>query len=346
MPLPMLKLLSSFKSRLAKESISIGLDIGSAAVKCVRLRGTGAKRELLDFNIEAVSDSPQAAIQKIICGLPALKSLNLAISGPASVIRCISLPRMSQEELRQSLKFEAQKHIPFSLAEVYLDSYILKSDLPDNRMLVLLVAAKKEAVERRLKLLDGLNLRLRVLDTDSLALVNAFNFNYPLIEEAGLQNKAIALLNIGSSVSNLNILHQGLLCLSRDINIAGNAFTQRIAELLGLEFKAAEEIKLTPDKEHIEKLAAAAETVMNSLIAELRASFDYYETQGSPSVVKIYLSGGGSLFTGVKDLLANLLGIETQYWDPFKNINVVMQAKAKLISSQLAVAIGLALRAN
>ncbi len=243
------------------------------------------------------------------------------------------------------MKFEAHRHIPFAISEVILDSYILRPDLPDNKMLVLMAAVKKDFLNQRLRAIDTAGLRLNVVDIDSLALVNAFNFNYS--KEDNLKNKTVALLNVGASFSNLNILETGVPVLSRDIQIAGNSITQKIADGLGLDFKSAEELKVNPGKEKPDKVLQAAESVLSNLAQEVRVSFDYYESQNASSVTKIFLSGGGSCFTGLKDTLANLLGIEVEYWNPLRQINIspdLDAGKINSLSSQLAVVAGLGLR--
>jgi type IV pilus assembly protein PilM len=333
-----------FKNFLSKEKISVGLNIGVSSVKMVKLRFGKDSAELLDFCVEENQVDLEALLKKIV--LPRqIKRVNISVSGQQAITRYIELPRMNSEELKQSLKFEAQKHIPFPIAEVNLDASILRSDLPDNKMKVLLAAVKKEALSQRLKLLSAMDLDVGVVDVDSLALMNAFEFNYS--QEENIKNKTLALLNIGSSTSNLNIMDSGYPALSRDVNIGGNNFTQKISDSLGLDFKAAEALKSGQEKEKSDKVARAIEPVLAKLVQEVRTSFDYYESRSVTSVEKIFLSGGGSLFNGVKDTLSNLLGIEVANWDPFKKIalvETVPKDKLKALSSQLAVAIGLALR--
>ena len=275
-----------------------------------------------------------------------IKTLNLSVSGAATMIRYVSFPTMNEEELRQALKFEGQKHIPFAIESVSLDSYILKPDLPDNKMLVLLVAVKKDALSQRLKSIEEAGLKANIVDIDSIALINAFNFNY-YQEKETLKNKAAALLNVGAAQSNLNIIEGNIPRLSRDIFIAGNNFTQKIADTLGIDFKAAEDLKVNPSNENAEKAVSAVESVLSGLASEIRTSFDYYESQCASSVIKIFLSGGGAKFPGLNGMLANLLGIDVEYWDPLKQINIARNLNAqdiKTLSAQLGVAVGLALR--
>ena len=338
--------LGKFKTKFAKERISVGLDCGTATVKLIKLKFTKEGNvELCGFN-RATAQLDLEPVLKTITQVQEAGRVNISVCAPAAIIRYITFPKMEKNELQQALKFEAQKHIPFAISEVNLDSYILKSDLPDNKMLVLMAAVKNDFLTQRLKMVDAAGLRVHLVDIDSLALVNAFNFNYG--QEETIKSKTVALLNIGASFSNLNILDAGIPRLSRDIPIAGNAFTHKIAEMLGVDFKAAEEAKFNPGADKQQKVSGALEFVLSNLARELRVSFDYYESQSVSSVVKIFLSGGSSYFSGLKDMLGSLLGIEVAYWDPLQRIlfsDTLPIDKIKPISSQLAVAVGLALRA-
>jgi type IV pilus assembly protein PilM len=252
---------------------------------------------------------------------------------------------MTSDELKQALKFEAQKHIPFSISEVNLDGCILKPDLPDNKMLVLLAAAKKDFVNQRIKAVEEAGVRVNLIDVNSIAIINAFNFSYSKGEN--LKNKTIALLNVGESISSLNILDNGIPGLSRDIHIGGNNFTQKIADTFRIDFNSAQDLKLNPDKERLTKVVVSIEAVFSNLAQEISASFDYYESHGLPTIQKIFLTGGGSLFPGAKDILANLLGIEVEHWNPLGRINIANRIdiqKLNALSARLAEAVGIALR--
>lgn len=329
---------------MGKEKFSFGIDIGSYSIKLVKLRLAKDEIELCNFTLEEPGLNLTEPLKKLKQTY-AIDSANISVCGPATLLRYVNFPRMSEAEMRQALRFEAQKHIPFSISEVNLDGYILKNDIADNKMLILIAAVKKELVSQRLKLIEEAGIRANVIDIDSIALINAFNFNYNL--DDNLKNKAIALINVGASITNLNIIEAGFPRLSRDIQIAGNNFTQKIADSFAIDLKAAEALKVNPDKERVKKVTAAVEAVLTNLAGEIRTSFDYYESQSATSVLKIFLSGGSSSFNGLKDILANLLGIEVEYWDPFKKINLTTETdaqKIKTISNHLAVAAGLALR--
>ncbi|MFA5287683.1 MAG: type IV pilus assembly protein PilM [Candidatus Omnitrophota bacterium] len=358
----MKNILSKIKNGLSKDKISVGVDIGVSQVKVVKLKIAKDQVELCGFNIEPARLELGEVLGRILQPHSAGDSINISVSGQQSVIRYVNFVRMNSAELKQALKFEAQKHIPFAVADVNLDGYILKDNLPDNKMLVLIAAVKKDLVNQRLKLIEGLGYRTNIIDIDSIALLNAFNFNYPFEENQG--HKAIALLNIGSSMSNLDILDNGVPRLSRDLHIAGNTFTQKIADIFSIDFANAESLKinpsgagfstavkegLSPDKDKLNKVSAGIESAMTNLAGEVRTSFDYYESQGSSNVCKVFLSGGSAKFEGLKEMLARLLSIEVEYWDPFKKIKIsegIDTEKLKNSSVELGVAVGLALRNN
>lgn len=328
-----------------KERFSIGLDIGTQVIKIVKLKFIKDTPQFCSFDLEPVESDLKESLKKIKQA-HGIESANIGVCGPSVVMRYVNFPRMNAIELKQALKFEAPKHIPFSVDEINLDGYILKENLPDNKILVLIAGAKKEFVNQRLKLLEEAGLKVNIIDIDSLALVNAFDFNYAQ-QDYLIEHKAVALLNIGSSVTNLNILENGLPLLSRDIHIAGNNFTQRLMEIFGMDFKSAEALKTNPDKERLKNVNVAMESVLTNLAANIRTSFDYYESQSTQTVAKIFLSGGGSLFLGLKDMLTNLLGIEVEFWNPLRNINLSSDIdidELKLKATQLAVGVGLALR--
>jgi len=359
---------SKIKLSSAKEKLSFGLDIGTQSIKCVKLKTSGNLVELVDFDLQESQLDPVEVLKKIKHDLGA-DLVNISFCGASTVIRYVNFLRMNKTELKGALKFEAQKHIPFSVNEVNLDAEILKDDLPENKMLVLIAAIKKESILQRVKVLDNAGLRASLIDIDSLALVNAFNFNYPKTELTGNngtlasgqnlkspgaalaaanQNpKTICLVNIGSTITNVNILDNGLVRLSRDIHSGGANFTKKLMDTFDLDFKAAEELKLNPPADKAARIRPAVESVLTNLASEIRTSFDYYESQNTSSVIKIFLSGGGSKIVGLKEMLGICLGLPVESWDPFNRITIgdgIDKQKLDKFYGQFNVAVGLALR--
>lgn len=324
--------------------VKIGLDVGTTYVKLVKLKCHGKGTELADYRIER-SDADLGKTLKVVSGWLDKKAvINTSVSGASTVMRYALFPKMSRDEFSKSIGFEIQKHIPFPIEESYSDNSILKDDLPDNKMLVLLAAVKKDFLNQRLALFKEAGINVNAVDIDSLALINDFNFNY-LAQEAA--KKIVALLNIGAIQSNLSILESGIPYLSRDIPFGGNNLTQSIMENAGVDLNTAEQMKVNPEKETLDKVKPVIESALNNLSSEIRTSFDYYESQNASSATKIFISGGGALLTGIKETLGALLNIEVELWEPFKQIKIpasIDQQKLKSLSAQLAVAAGLAIR--
>lgn len=339
----MMNILSKIKLPGTKDRFSIGLDIGTQSIKSIKLKINNNSVELIAFDLEESQLDPIDVLKKIKHAQGA-DLVNISFCGSSTVIRYVNFLRMNKTELRQALKFEAAKHIPFLLEEVYLDAEILKDDLPDNKMLVLIAALKKDLFGQRLKSLEGAGLRPNIVQIDSLALINAFNFNYPKNEIP--ENKSICLLNIGSTISNVNIIDRAAARLSRDIHSGGANFTKKLMDIFSIDFKAAEELKLNPDPQKANKVKAGVESVLTNLALEIRTSFDYYESQNNSNVVKIFLSGGGSKISGLGEMLASFLGIEVESWDPFKQVKIddkLDALKLNKFSGQFNIALGLAL---
>jgi type IV pilus assembly protein PilM len=316
--------------------ISIGLDWGFSSLKVVILESGGNTYSVKDARIiklpsqelNPVRDtktpegeakiSNGGSLSSLIKDLGLPGGVNLGICGPNVIVRYIAMAKMNEDEVKNSLRYEAASHLPFPVEEVNLDGVILK-DLPDNQILVMLAAAKKDFINQRLEVLQEAGIRVNILDIDSLALINAFNFNHPHTQENNILSGAVALLNIGASVTNINILEDGIPHFSRDINVSAKDLSQE----------------------------ASREMAIADFVGEIRKSFDYYEAGSATVINKIFLSGGGSLVSGFASNLKDLLGIQIGQWDPFGNFEFnpnLDEADIRKNSARFAVAVGLALR--
>ncbi|MFH1338441.1 MAG: pilus assembly protein PilM [Candidatus Omnitrophota bacterium] len=299
-----------------KEKIKIGLDWGFSSLKAVVLEFQDGVYLLKDARIVQLP-SQDLKLSPLIkdLNLPA-GGVNLGICGPNVIVRYVSMAKMSIEEFRNSLRYEAASHLPFPVEEVNLDGVILK-DLPDNQMLVMLAAARKDFINERLKVFRDAGVKVNILDIDSLALINAFNYTCAKLEE--VSSGAVALLNIGASVTNINVLESGVPHFSRDINVAGKDLGRQTSR----------------------------EVAVSNFVTEIRKSFDYYEAGSTAVINKIFLSGGGSLVSDLAKNLEGYLGVKIEQWDPFDNFEFAAELNEQDLrksSAQFAVAVGLALR--
>lgn len=309
-----------------KKRASAGLDIGDSSIKFVELISTPQGWELANFGIAQINgkgkDAIIESIRKVLRDTSStIHRVNVAVFGESVIVRYIDLPKMTKEELRSAIKYEAEQYLPLKLDEVNFDFYPLE-DMPGNKIKVLLVAAKKELINEHIEIIKGAGLFSGVIDVDSFCLINCFEMNGPKI----LDEDTAALLHIGHGVTSVNILKGKLPYFTREIYIGTSHITEDGAKEIGEEPSLA----------------------LGNLLSEIRLCFDHYENQTERSVGAIYLSGGGSTLKGLSQVIHTQLGVESKVWDPLTNIKVDPNkfdvAKLKEVGPILPVGIGLALR--
>jgi len=332
----------------------IGLDIGSRAIKAVELTREGHGFVMTGYGqTEVLSEDqrPDAILEVLRDNSFHTKRVVTAVYGKSVIVRYLSMMRMPDEDLRNAIRFEADKYIPFDVEDVVMDSQPFADDgLVDgseNEMRVLLVAVKRALIEDHVSLLNGLGLQPTVIDVDSFAVGNAFELarGGAFYEEDA--DRAIALLDIGANKTNINIFYGGTSYFTREIYLAGDDFTHAIAKRLGLDIDSAEHRKREPG-EHPEEVMEAVMPSFDDLANEILLSFDYFENQFDREVEEVYLSGGGSFLTGIEEALERTLNRPTHRWDPTEGIEIhdgtVDAGAVQERAGQLAVAVGLASR--
>ncbi len=157
----------------------LGLDIGSSTVKGVELAKNGDRFTITGYaqaEIASAGTLKEAIATVIREGRFKSKQVVSSVSGRSVIVRYINTPTMKPEELRSSMRFEADKYIPFEMDEVILDCVPLEQKASDNEneMRVVLVAVKREVVDEHVRLLQELGLFPYIIDVDCFALGNAF----------------------------------------------------------------------------------------------------------------------------------------------------------------------------
>ena len=238
---------------MAKSKLALGLDIGSSSVKLVHLKEGRRGYTLLAWGEaplppEAVVDNQlmnSSAIVEAIRQLLAqqkVKARDVAIGvrGHSVIIKRISMPVMSQEDLDESIQWEAEQYIPFDVKDVHIDTQILtpQGDAA-GQMDVLLVAAKKDMINDFTAVCAEAGLAATVVDVDAFAVQNAYEINY-----AQTPGQPVVLINVGAAVTNINIVNNGMATFTRDITVGGNAFTEEIQKQLNISAEEAEALKV------------------------------------------------------------------------------------------------------
>ena len=334
----------------------MGLDIGSSSIKAVELKSTKAGYELVSFGMEtlaqdtvvdgAIMDAPQVAnaISKIF-DAQRIKTKNVAtsVSGHSVIVKRVPLPLMTEDELYDRIPSEASQHIPFDIADVNLSYQLLES--MDAQMDVLLVAVKKDKILNHTNVLAQAGKTPVVVDIDAFGLQNCFEVNYE--PDAG---QTVALLNIGASVMNINIVKGTTPLFPRDVSVGGHQYTDSLQKELDLSFEDAESLKLGKKVGTVSEDAKTPilQQVTEIIVLEIQKTFDFFRASSAGEhIEKIYLAGGSSKVPGLIESLRQEFSIPVELFNPFQKIAPPMGMGAELVeqnAGQMAVAVGLALR--
>jgi type IV pilus assembly protein PilM len=359
--------LSGLTSKLSKLSALsfgqstnvIGLDIGTSAVKAVEVEESKGTYSLKNFGVvpvpkEAIVNGALADREAVIASIAQLvkdlgiktKSVVASISGHPVIIKKIAMPVATDEEVSESIQFEAEQYIPFDLDEVNLDFQVLGAhEDKADQMNVMLVAAKKAMINEYTTAIADAGLRMVILDIDVFALENMFTINYPAEE-----SEYVALVDVGASVINMNILKGGTSAFTRDVFLGGNQITEDIQNQLSISFEEAEQLKKgeggsEAQREGVDNIVA---TGCTSIATEIQRTIDFFTSTTYGEVSKVYVSGGGAKMEGLKSILEERVGMPAEIINPLNSVHVdARQFDAAYLAEMAplaAVGVGLAIR--
>jgi type IV pilus assembly protein PilM len=341
-----------------KENL-VGLDIGSRSLKAAEITETKNGRKLKRFGIvdipqgvieDGTINDPEAAAESIrrLFKTYNIKENNVAVSigGYSVIVKKINVQTMSEEQLQETIHFEAEQYIPFDISDVNLDFQILgENESNPGQMGVFLVAAKKDMINDYINLINLAGLNPCIVDVEAFALQNIFEANYDL------QNENVALIDIGASKTSLNILKNNSSVFMRDVSLGCIQINQKIISLLDCNYEKAEQYKLGSggDEMSADDLNGIVTAVVTDWCTEIRRALDFfYSTYPDDKVGRIYLSGGGGNIAEFRNLLANEASAQVEMINPFRNVNVEEKnfdmEFINQIAPQAAISAGLALR--
>ncbi|MBE9546448.1 MAG: type IV pilus assembly protein PilM [Proteobacteria bacterium] len=363
------------KDLFSKKQV-VGLDVGSSSIKLVDIQDTPkgfflnnffqiplekgvivdgvlSKPDILSRKIKKLFKTSGCKIKKIVTSLP----------GHSVIIKKVSFSVMEEEELRELISDEAEKYLPFDdVEEVNFDFQILgESDATPNQMEVILVAAKKDIIYSYTVAIENAGLKVVIMDVEAFALETMYETNYDFEED-----DIAVLVNIGASMTNINVVKNGTSIFTRDFPMGGNNITEVIQEKMGVTFEEAEAAKLEvakmgegADKAKLEEVEADEVeeggfkgdliSCAEAIFMEIERSVDYFRSTYTGGYIKqILISGGCAKIPGLASALSQRLNIETELINPFKNISYNKKAfnskRIEDIGPMAAIGVGLALR--
>lgn len=331
----------------------VGLDIGSSSIKALEIT-----QEKYDFIITAYGqiDIPgEQATRDAISDLFRssgfhTKRVASSVSGKSVVFRFINMVKMSDEDLTNAIRFEADKYIPFDVDEVQIDIQKLMDvgagdGDAQEEVKVLLVAAKKSIIEDQASMLTDLSLQPVAVGVDSFAIGNAYELNDMVSPGLNESDHTAALIDIGSNKACINIMRNNVTYFAREVPMGGHDLTNAITRRFGLEPFEAEALKRDP-QDQLMDVQDAVSNVLDDLGNEINLSFDFFENQFDGEVQEVYLSGGSVLLPFLEESLEKIFEKKTRVWNPIEGLkvksdNVDIDALNQS-APQLAVAVGLA----
>ncbi|MEZ4527085.1 MAG: type IV pilus assembly protein PilM [Desulfobacterales bacterium] len=341
-----------------KKMQSVGLDIGSRTIKVAEAEEKKKRWVLKKFGMTDIAPgliedgsirNPEGVAEAIrqLFRANKIRETNAAVSvgGYSVIVKNISIQTMEENQLRETIQFEAEQYIPFDINDVNLDFQILGENAENpNQMDVVLVAAKKEIVNDYVNLVQMAGLNPCIMDVDAFALQNIYEANYDT------EGENVALIDIGANKTTLNILKGTYSVFMRDVSLGCHQISSKIVSLSGCSLEEAEGLYNTEknDKISSKELVDIVTSVVTDWCTEIRRALDFfYSTYPNDQIRKIVLSGGGANIKKFRQLLGVETSSEVEMINPFNKFSVDSSfddSYLEKIAPQAAIAMGLAMR--
>ncbi len=338
----------------------IGLDIGSSSVKAVQLRKKGSGWALQAFGMQPLV--PQTIVDGTIMDQGAVadairqlwarlklkqKDVAIAIAGHSVIIKKISVPQMSAEQLALNIRNEAEHHIPFGRDDVEIDYHVTMPVNSSGQTELLLVAAKKEVVSDYIQVVRDASLTPQIVDVAAFASQNGFEVNYPLDPR-----ETVVLINVGAAISNINIVRNSVSLFTRDVTIGGNAFTEEIQKRLGIQADEAEAYKVGGNQSENgvvpQEVLQVMEGVAEVMAGEFQRSLDFFlATTADANVTRIVLAGGTAKVSALHRAIERRSRLPLEVADAWKRVEIDGSLDKLYLGShspEALIGVGLAMR--
>ena len=336
----------------------VGLDIGSSSLKLAEIVSSSNGYVLNRFlhiplpkgiiveGVLADASALSSKIKELFKGSGCQsRGIVTSLSGNSVIVKKVTFAQMEETELRDLIRDEAGKYLPFdNMDDVNYDFQILgDNEFNPNQMDIIVVAAKKDIVNSYLDALVGAGLNVVIMDVDSFALETMYEANYEYEN-----NEIVVLVNIGASITNINVIKSGMSIFTRDFTLAGNSVTEALQGKYNITFEEAEKNKIECSPDNTE-LRDSILDFAEPICSEIERSIDYFRsTFGGEFIKHVFLSGGSANINGLTTILSQRLNIETAIINPFlkigfnkRNIDAKTLDSIKPIA---AVAMGLGMR--
>ncbi|MGH7563352.1 MAG: type IV pilus biogenesis protein PilM [Gemmatimonadota bacterium] len=342
---------------LRRSSTSIAVDLGSRHIRLVAIERKGSRPRLVAYEREPIE--PETVVAGEIMDFHRLaealrrvrersgirrRPAATSVSGRDVIVKRVRMDRMREAEARQIMRWEAEQHVPFDLDRVSLDFEILDPDGDGRQMEVVIVAAKKDLVESRMRLLEEGGFEPTVIDIDAFAVQTTFEHG-----QESARYRTFCLVNVGYEITSVSLVRDGRPLLTRDIATGERRFEEALVETLGVTMEEARQ--RLHDPEGPDPLARhALASAVDGFVTPIERARAYLSTSEGEAreLDEVVLSGSGAALPGLRNALADRLGMPVTILDPLTGLEVDPAIRASLLDAgaraSLAIPVGLGLR--
>jgi type IV pilus assembly protein PilM len=344
-----------------KKQPLIGVDISASSVKILELSKAGEH-----FRVEryAVEPLPQnAVVEHTITEVDQVaqtlqrafkrsgskfKQAAVAVAGSHVITKVINMPAgLTDRDMQTQIEMEADRYVPYPLDEVNLDFQVLGPMEGSNEQVnVLLAACRKEIVDDYLAVTQEAGLVPTVVDIETYAMENAYSLIAQQSPGGGME-KTIAVVDVGATTANINVMHNNRSVYTRDHTFGGRQLTEEIQRRYGLSYEEAGLAKKQgglPDNYQTDVLRPFMEAMCQEV---MRALQFFYSSSPYNSVDQVLLAGGCAQIPGIDELVAARIGVTTSIANPFASMSLASRIKPQILANDapsLMIACGLAMR--
>lgn len=346
-----------------KKPVLLGLDISSTSVKLLELSMNSGHYKVESMAIEPLPDDAVSekniqdteavgeCIQKALKKSGSkVKNAAVAVAGSAVITKIITMPAglaNNDSELETQIEMEADQYIPYPLEEINLDFEVIGSTVDNPETIdVLLAASRSENIESRTEALELAGLKPKIVDVEAYTIEKSSSLIASQIEE-NEDNRIIAVIDIGATMTSLNVIEEGSLVYTREQSFGGKQLTEEIMRRYGLSYEEAGRLKKAgglPDNYIPEVLEPFKETIAQQVGRFLQ----FFYTAGQHSNVSlIALAGGCASIPGIDELIESQLETRTVIANPFADMSLSSKVNPQSLSNDapsLMIACGLAMR--
>ena len=333
----------------------LGIDLGSEFVKMVQVDLKGSRPQVKDFVISELPANLKASglinnkdeMASFLHDLInrhnfSTKHAVFSINGKNAFVREITMPVMSDEELKQAVTWDAGQYVPYETDTYYMDFAKFGSLTTDGQQPIVLVAAPKEIVDSIVEISDMLGLKILKIDIDVLSICRTLGKGF----------EEFILLDIGLDYSMMTIFQNGAPVAQRALQRGWGNFVNTVADVVGIDIRQTEALITTKNlllnaDEEFREASLVLKDAVNSLMHECRLTSDYYTTNKREAVfTHLVLAGAGSAIPGLAEFVAKDNENEVITHDILKAVDFnskFEKTKVKAAAPVLAVAVGAAL---